>query len=528
MPNNTPETGVTFFRSGGHTHDGVNSSPIATSNYSIFDFGVDVTTNNQDRARELNRDNNRNRFNQYISSFISTQVLAPAGIELAENSVRGIHIGAREISTDKIGLNTITANNLANVITIDTQIVQSGNYVANTSGWLLSSNGFAEFGNVKVRGEVNATSGSFSGSITSNATITGGTISGGTISGGTISGGEININSGTFRVYSNGAMSASAATISGSVTASSGTIGGWTINSNSISGGNTTLYSNGYISAVSSNFTTPTIGTPSITGGTGSNVAITNGTSAFNANGYISSVSGLLSNFTLGSNTFTQGNVTLSGAISVYQTSGGYVNGTLISGNSIIFKYSSSTAATMRGFSSIYGSQLTIDTTAFVLDNCNTVSITPVTSGGVVDIYLNPTSTTSSGNEVRYIAGRLYKFTSRREFKNNITDIVDGLSLIKQLKPVSFTERYNLNVNEIEKFLKSNKINYGFIVEDVESVDRNLVAYDYAGDPTNVDWDDTSAFYPTVYDSNGIISMLTKAVQQLSDKIDALEAKLGD
>lgn len=525
MPNNTPETGVTFFRSGGHTHDGVNSSPIATSNYSIFDFGVDVTTNNQDRARELNRDNNRNRFNQYISSFISTQVLAPAGIELAENSVRGIHIGAREISTDKIGLNTITANNLANVITIDTQIVQSGNYVANTSGWLLSSNGFAEFGNVKVRGEVNATSGSFSGSITSNATITGGTISGGTISGGNISGGEININSGTFRVYSNGAMSASAATISGSVTASSGTIGGWTINSNSISGGNTTLYSNGYISAVSSNFTTPTIGTPTITGGTGSNVAITNGASEFQANGYISSISGLLSSFALGTNTFTQGDVILSNGITV--TTG--ILQTAVTAGKVKFKYNGSLAGAISGgFDSFLNLRsVAYDANVNYFDNCSYFIIFKNSA----TTYLSANLPTGTGSNILYSSGQFVRASSRREYKYDINTLSDGIDKVKLLNPVSFKYRFNNNDSDVVKYLKDNDVKTGFIVEDIEAVDRGLINYDHVN-PQGVikdsDFLDPSDFVASSYDVNGIVSILTKAVQELIIKVENIEGEINN
>ena len=94
MPKSTPETNIRFFRSGGHKHDGVSSSLIDFSKYSIFDFNTDVSLNNTDSARESTRTNNQNRFNKYIANFISTQILAPAGIVLLENSVQGRHIGA--------------------------------------------------------------------------------------------------------------------------------------------------------------------------------------------------------------------------------------------------------------------------------------------------------------------------------------------------------------------------------------------------------------------------------------------------
>jgi hypothetical protein len=180
-----PETKITFFKSSGHRHDGLTSSIIDTSKYSIFDFGTDITTGSQDRARELTRTNNQNRFNQYIANFISTQVLAPAGIELLENSVRGIHIGANEITANEIAANTITANeitagtitatqiaantitsneiqtgtitasDLASTITFNAQVVQSSQYAANSStGWALLSNGDVSFGSGTFRGSL--------------------------------------------------------------------------------------------------------------------------------------------------------------------------------------------------------------------------------------------------------------------------------------------------------------------------------------------------------------------------------------
>ena len=91
-----------------------------------------------------------------------------------------------------------------------------------------------------VNGTINASAGTFSGNITSTATITGGTISGGTISGGTIAIGSgnsifkastdgISLGNATFadapfRVTAAGALTATSATISGALTATSLTL----------------------------------------------------------------------------------------------------------------------------------------------------------------------------------------------------------------------------------------------------------------------------------------------------------------
>ncbi|WP_273840599.1 phage tail tip fiber protein, partial [Providencia rettgeri] len=41
-------------------------------------------------------------------------------------------------------------------------VIQSNDYKANEKGWHINKNGFAEFQNIKARGEINATSGTFS------------------------------------------------------------------------------------------------------------------------------------------------------------------------------------------------------------------------------------------------------------------------------------------------------------------------------------------------------------------------------
>jgi hypothetical protein len=89
-----------------------------------------------------------------------------------------------------------------------------------------------------VNGTINATAGTFSGNITSTATISGGTISGGTISGGTISIGSGNsifkadtngiylgnatFGSAPFRVSPSGELTATNASISGTITVTGG------------------------------------------------------------------------------------------------------------------------------------------------------------------------------------------------------------------------------------------------------------------------------------------------------------------
>ena len=290
-----PETKVTFFKSSGHKHDGVTSSIIDTSKYSIFDFGTDVTTGSQDRSRELTRTNNQNRFNQYIANFISTQILAPAGIELLENSVRGIHIGANEITANEIAANTITANNisagtitatqiaantitsneiqtgtitasdLASTITFNAQLVQSSQFAANSlTGWALLANGDCIFNSGTFRGSLAVTGTLSAGTtviyangaiVTDNFNVT----SAGVLSatGANISG---QLNAGNTTIYSNGAIVTGNfnVTSAGVLSATGANISG------QLNAGNTAIYSNGAI--VTSNFNVTSLGVLSATG----------------------------------------------------------------------------------------------------------------------------------------------------------------------------------------------------------------------------------------------------------------------
>jgi carbonic anhydrase/acetyltransferase-like protein (isoleucine patch superfamily) len=249
MPASTSETNIRFFRSGGHKHDGVSSSLIDFSKYSIFDFGTDISLNGENNDREIIRTDNQIRFDQYIASFISSQILAPAGIILAPNSVQGQHIGAEEITAINIRANTITANELAiNVVQVG-DTISSNNYSASTTGWQIRSDGSAEFNNnVTITGNITAGSAS---SLT-NGNVTGGTITGGTITIGNTAtanlfkvyaDGSLSLGSNTtfanapFRVTEQGALVATSATITGNITAGTASnISGSVVTGGTISG----------------------------------------------------------------------------------------------------------------------------------------------------------------------------------------------------------------------------------------------------------------------------------------------------
>ena len=109
---------------------------------------------------------------------------------------------------------------------------------------------------------------------------------------------------------------------------------------------------------------------------------------------------------------------------------------------------------------------------------------------------------------------------SDSRLKKNVTTLDKGLETIKSLRPVSF--------NWIDGFCDVEKDPlYGFIAQEVETVDSNLVSpfgndVEIGDDPNNPDQVITD---PLRVNEKFIIPMLVKAVQELSAKVAALEAK---
>jgi hypothetical protein len=245
------ENSLSFFGAGGHSHDGSNSTLIDTTRYSIFDFSLGYLGS---QARINSQSVRQRSFEDYIVRIINSQVLQPAGLNLdpdtlngkiiRANTITSTEIQARTITSEEIKAATITANELTSNIVLINNIIRSNNFngtfhsngVINnsgTTGWGISHAGSSVFNNVTIRGAIESSS-------ISGTTISGGTISGTTITGGTITIGSSNnvfkadsngiylgnatFSSAPFRVTTAGALTATSATISGVLTANAGSI----------------------------------------------------------------------------------------------------------------------------------------------------------------------------------------------------------------------------------------------------------------------------------------------------------------
>lgn len=258
----TSENTIVFIPSGGHSHDGQNSSLINTSAYSVYDFSPTFVGTEINPERAVRQENNRIAFEDLIKRIVNNSVLAPAGIRLDPGSLNGSLIAANTITASQLAANTVTADEIAaatitasqltaNIVLVNNSI-QSSVYTAGNAGWRISNIGSAEFNNVTVRGTVVASAGNIAGWTINTSNITGGSTilysNGTAVFGNTTVFSNGRITNGNFTVAANGVLSATSASISGTITAGSGsTIGGWNIFSSSIesSSGGTVLYSYG-------------------------------------------------------------------------------------------------------------------------------------------------------------------------------------------------------------------------------------------------------------------------------------------
>ena len=118
----------------------------------------------------------------------------------------------------------------------------------------------------------------------------------------------------------------------------------------------------------------------------------------------------------------------------------------------------------------------------------------------------------SSGNIGAPSGTNIFNASDSR-VKTNVVDLDKGLTAIKSLRPVSF--------NWIDGFCDKEKNTlYGFIAQEVNSVDSNLIQ-DFA---TELTINENKIENVLRVNEKFIIPMLVKAIQELSAKVDALEA----
>ena len=149
----TSENSILFFQ-GGHKHDGVSSSLIDVTKYSIYDFVVGKTG---DSARQAIQQRNYDSLKGVISSIITTDILGPSGVRLGPNSVQSVNISAGAVTASELAANIVLVNNIISSSNFDGTVAANGAITSQgTSGWAITSAGSAVFSNTAIRGTLTA------------------------------------------------------------------------------------------------------------------------------------------------------------------------------------------------------------------------------------------------------------------------------------------------------------------------------------------------------------------------------------
>jgi hypothetical protein len=134
---------------------------------------------------------------------------------------------------------------------------------------------------------------------------------------------------------------------------------------------------------------------------------------------------------------------------------------------------------------------------------------------------------------------RITKTSSLREHKENIIDMPEGLSIIEKLRPRIFNwKQGEIDPNTEQPWTPEARAiqqlapkSYGLIVEEVYEVMPELVFLSQPDVTKPIDEEggffDLNSWKPTMWKEIEVVSILVKAVQELSAKVQELESKLS-
>lgn len=546
-PNISLITNATIYSSG---TSGSNVFTVAVAN------STDSTTRRYfGRIRTIDSSNNPSSWSPIVQSdqenpLISNQYIA----SLTAAKITAGTIGAHEIVLTQAGAAT------AYSAPANTAVIRSSNYSANTAGWLIRGDGFAEFDQAAIRGTIRAgavfidehnrwkanTTGSVISTaefkvgnatkylywdgtnltFTGNLSAAGGTFSGnlsaagGTFSG-ELSGGTISIGSGNsifkadssgiylgnstfssapFRVTPQGSLVASNANITGTINATSGTISGNLITGGTISGTSINI-NNGAFQVDSDGSLRATnadiTGEINATSGSISGGLVTGTITAADISGV--NISGV---------NITGSDITVGGRINLPADGSQILLGTAADG------FATQCYVFAGGSQGFY-----IDTSSngstWIAGQTVYVNLNEFTSGRYV---VGLATFTGSGSPLSVSGGEIVRQTSKRELKENIQNF-NNISIIDSLKPVTFTWKAPVNSykpeTEEQKSRRESSVNIGFIAEEVEEASDGLLSvYNY---------EEGGAGEVEMYKHLDLLALAVASIQDLRKRVLELE-----
>lgn len=552
-PNISPITNATIYSSG-------------TSGSNVFTVAVENSTDSTTRRyygriRTIDSSNNPSSWSPIVQSdqenpLISNQYIA----SLTAAKITAGTIGAHEIVLTQAGAAT------AYSAPANTAVIRSSNYSADTAGWLIRGDGFAEFDQAAIRGTIRAgavfidehnrwkanTTGTVISTaefkvgndnkyvywdgtnltFTGNLSAAGGTFSGnlsaagGTFSG-ELSGGTISIGSGNsifkadsngiylgnstfssapFRVTPQGGLVASNANITGTINATSGTISGNLITGGTISG---------------------------------TSININNGAFQVNSDGSLTATNADIT----GEINATSGSISgslVTGTITAADISGVNISGVNISGSEIrgsLFANPSERIVlpTDDGIIKLGVQYEGVATQCYIYAGGDQGFHVDTSNNGsswiagqtwyinynefVFDRYIIGLRTLEgSGSPLLLSDGQVYRQASKRELKENIQNF-NNISIIDSLKPVTFTWKAPVNSykpeTEEQKLRRESSVNIGFIAEEVEEASNGLLSiYNY---------EEGGAGEVEMYKHLDLLALAVASIQDLRKRVLELE-----
>ena len=152
---------------------------------------------------------------------------------------------------------------------------------------------------------------------------------------------------------------------------------------------------------------------------------------------------------------------------------------------------------------------------AFIAADSGGATLLAMRNDGLMDTGTRANSPYNFGSTGRSAiiesSGALGYLVSTRESKTNIESI-KSIDFINKLNPVQFNYRKKDNKKNIYTDEFYDNVTYGFIADEVEQVNKELVMYNQDGSLCGVEY-------------NNMIAILTKAVQELKAEIDTLKNK---
>lgn len=134
--------------------------------------------------------------------------------------------------------------------------------------------------------------------------------------------------------------------------------------------------------------------------------------------------------------------------------------------------------------------------------------------------YFYPQSSSSTNYIIQRSDGRLCfrSGTSLLVYKEDVKPIDSGLDLINSLQPKSFVfkEEHTDMDDPFEVFARRTQRQYGFVVDDILEVDSDLIDHDYKD----------GEMVPRMWKHEAILANAVAAIQELSAKVDALQAEV--